>query len=159
MTVLWASTILLHGFISAAGLQLLAPCGEWIKRSAAVAASLVGLCLACLMWYHYVPSPGFHFVEQYQWISTLGASYHLGVDGISMMLILLTFVIVFIARCRKTSLFCNNCSSAAASPASRPSRSQRSREALLPSLVPVSNASSWSAPVPRFTLRKPHISL
>ena len=97
MTVLWASTILLHGFISAAGLQLLAPCGEWIKRSAAVAASLVGLCLACLMWYHYVPSPGFHFVEQYQWISTLGASYHLGVDGISMMLILLTFVIVFIA--------------------------------------------------------------
>ncbi len=35
---------------------------------------------------------GFQFVEQAPWIPTLGAQYHIGIDGISLLLILLTTV-------------------------------------------------------------------
>src|SRR5882724_7729417 len=33
---------------------------------------------------------GFQFVEQRPWMPSLGISYHLGVDGISLLLVLLT---------------------------------------------------------------------
>jgi NADH-quinone oxidoreductase subunit M len=35
---------------------------------------------------------GFQFVEQATWIPTLGAQYHIGIDGISLLLIMLTTV-------------------------------------------------------------------
>jgi NADH-quinone oxidoreductase subunit M len=34
--------------------------------------------------------PGMQFVEQRAWIPGAGISYHLGVDGISLLLVLLT---------------------------------------------------------------------
>ncbi len=41
--------------------------------------------------------PGFQFVEYQPWISSLDASYHLGIDGISLLLILLTTFLTLIA--------------------------------------------------------------
>ena len=35
-------------------------------------------------------TPDYQFVEQHAWMPTLGISYHLGVDGISLLLVLLT---------------------------------------------------------------------
>jgi NADH-quinone oxidoreductase subunit M len=35
-------------------------------------------------------TPGFQFVEKYDWVPTLGITYQLGVDGLSMPLVLLT---------------------------------------------------------------------
>jgi NADH-quinone oxidoreductase subunit M len=40
---------------------------------------------------------GFQFVENNSWIASLGISYHLGVDGISMILILLTTLLSVLA--------------------------------------------------------------
>jgi NADH-quinone oxidoreductase subunit M len=34
--------------------------------------------------------PGYQFVEQYRWMPALGVSYHLGIDGLSLLLVLLT---------------------------------------------------------------------
>jgi NADH-quinone oxidoreductase subunit M len=42
-------------------------------------------------------APGFQFEEQINWIPSLGAHYHIGVDGISMLLIMLTTLMGFIA--------------------------------------------------------------
>ena len=39
----------------------------------------------------------FQFVEQARWIPTIGATYHLGIDGIGLMLVILTTAIGFIA--------------------------------------------------------------
>src|SRR2546421_9505986 len=39
----------------------------------------------------------FHFTENYSWISAVGARYHLGVDGISLWLVLLTTLLMPIA--------------------------------------------------------------
>src|SRR5258708_14372323 len=36
----------------------------------------------------------YQFVEQYEWIPTFGISYHLGIDGISLFLVLLTTVLI-----------------------------------------------------------------
>jgi len=37
---------------------------------------------------------GYQFVEQYPWIPQFGISYHLGVDGISLLLVLLTTILI-----------------------------------------------------------------
>ena len=41
--------------------------------------------------------PGFQFEERADWIPALGAHYHLGIDGISLLLVMLTTVMGFIA--------------------------------------------------------------
>jgi NADH-quinone oxidoreductase subunit M len=42
-------------------------------------------------------APGFQFEERFDWIPSLGAHYHLGIDGISLLLIMLTTLMGFIA--------------------------------------------------------------
>lgn len=43
------------------------------------------------LWFWYNPStPGFQFVERAPWIPSVGAEYFLGIDGFSMLLILLS---------------------------------------------------------------------
>src|SRR5450759_1429752 len=41
--------------------------------------------------------PGYQFEERAVWIPTLGANYHIGIDGISLLLIMLTTLMGFIA--------------------------------------------------------------
>jgi NADH-quinone oxidoreductase subunit M len=45
----------------------------------------------------YVSSNGMRFEFDHEWIRTIGARYHLGIDGISMLLIMLTTLLGFIA--------------------------------------------------------------
>ncbi len=40
---------------------------------------------------------GFQFEERFDWIPTLGAHYHIGIDGISLLLLMLTTLMGFIA--------------------------------------------------------------
>src|SRR5262245_505970 len=40
---------------------------------------------------------GFQFEERFDWIPTLGVHYHLGIDGISLLLVILTTLMGFIA--------------------------------------------------------------
>src|SRR3954468_10131618 len=58
-------------------------------RWLALAGSIVGL-LACLpLWFGFEPSAAVQFEEFRPWIPRFAVNYHLGVDGISMPLILL----------------------------------------------------------------------
>ena len=41
--------------------------------------------------------PGYQFEERAEWIPALGANYHIGIDGISLLLIMLTTLMGFIA--------------------------------------------------------------
>jgi NADH-quinone oxidoreductase subunit M len=43
------------------------------------------------------PDQQFKFIEQHAWIPSIGAEYHLGIDGISFLLIMLTTVLGFLA--------------------------------------------------------------
>jgi NADH-quinone oxidoreductase subunit M len=66
-------------------------------RSFAIATAGVVLALAVLMWYGFRDQTGtFAYEENRQWLPAAGSSYHLGVDGVSMTLLLLSaFLFVF----------------------------------------------------------------
>ena len=66
-------------------------------RSFTTAATALVLALGVLMWYGFRDQSGtYAFEETRQWLPAVGSSYHLGVDGISMPLLLLSaFLFVF----------------------------------------------------------------
>ncbi|MDQ3171064.1 MAG: NADH-quinone oxidoreductase subunit M [Acidobacteriota bacterium] len=67
---------------------------QWI----ALGASLATLALALMLWWWFDPSTAdFQFVERRQWMPTFGISYHVGLDGISLMLVVLTAFLTPIA--------------------------------------------------------------
>jgi NADH-quinone oxidoreductase subunit M len=56
-----------------------------------VAVSLIPLVLSIILWVTYDNAAGgMQFVEKVPWIPTLGVTYHIGVDGISVPMIFLT---------------------------------------------------------------------
>ena len=69
-----------------------------LVRGCAVASSaatfLASLCVVPLFQIH---APGFQLVERASWIPTIGAQYLVGVDGISLLLLLLTTFISFLS--------------------------------------------------------------
>lgn len=59
-------------------------------RWAALWTTIVTFVLSLLIWYYFDPAnPDFQFVEKLSWLGDT-ASYHMGVDGISMLFIILT---------------------------------------------------------------------
>ena len=65
-------------------------------RVAALAAGIFDLILSAWVYYQvYIhPSMGYQFVEKYDWLPVLGISYHVGVDGISAPMVLLTGIVM-----------------------------------------------------------------
>jgi NADH-quinone oxidoreductase subunit M len=61
-----------------------------LVRGFSLAVTLAVFALSLGLWTGFVPRAGFQFVERLSWIPALGAEYHLGVDGLSLLLVLLT---------------------------------------------------------------------
>jgi NADH-quinone oxidoreductase subunit M len=60
--------------------------------------TLIGFAVSVPLWFWYQPSGAdFQFIERAEWIRSIGAEYFLGVDGLSVLLILLTTMMGFIA--------------------------------------------------------------
>jgi NADH-quinone oxidoreductase subunit M len=69
-----------------------------LLRWAAFIFSLVPLALSVYLWLRYDPAQaGYQFVEQYAWYSAVASSYHVGVDGISVPMVLLTTLLTPLA--------------------------------------------------------------
>jgi NADH-quinone oxidoreductase subunit M len=67
-------------------------------KAAALVTSIFTLAVAIYLAARFdTSSGGFQYQEKVSWISSLGISYHLGVDGISMLLVLLTTVLTVVA--------------------------------------------------------------
>ncbi|MEW6056567.1 MAG: NADH-quinone oxidoreductase subunit M [Bdellovibrionota bacterium] len=74
------------------------PQQKHIVKSAALGISLLVFFISCFLYAWFDASqPGFQFVENRGWIEAFGISYSLGVDGISLVLILLTTFLTPIA--------------------------------------------------------------
>src|SRR6266849_6779666 len=57
--------------------------------------SLIPLAWSFCLFAAFEPHQvGYQFVEQYQWIPQFGISYHLGMDGISLFLVMLTTILI-----------------------------------------------------------------
>jgi NADH-quinone oxidoreductase subunit M len=67
---------------------------RWIANLVA----FIGFVVSVPLWFWYQPSgPQFQFIERVPWIPSVGAEYFLGVDGFSVLLILLTTLMGTIA--------------------------------------------------------------
>jgi NADH-quinone oxidoreductase subunit M len=67
------------------------PGQEHAVRQVALVVSLLVFAETLLLWWHFNPASGdFQFVERHDWIPAFGISYAVGVDGISLFLIVLT---------------------------------------------------------------------
>jgi NADH-quinone oxidoreductase subunit M len=72
-----------------------------IIRAIAVLATLISAVLAVKMFCQYTSAPvdvdGYRFVQQIPWVESLGISYHVGVDGLNVGLILMGAIVAFAA--------------------------------------------------------------
>ncbi len=69
-----------------------------VTRWTAFALSLIPLALSIYLWVQFEPGkPGFQFEEKYVWYAALNSSLHLGVDGISLTMVLLTTLLTPVA--------------------------------------------------------------
>ena len=56
----------------------------------ALATSVLTFLISIRLWFDFNPTGGIQFEVQAEWIPSLGATYHVGIDGISVLLVLLT---------------------------------------------------------------------
>jgi NADH-quinone oxidoreductase subunit M len=66
-----------------------------LARGLAFGFSIVSLALAIFMWTRFDAASGeLQFVETHDWIPSLAAQYHVGADGLGLLMVLLTAIIV-----------------------------------------------------------------
>src|SRR6266567_3965819 len=71
-----------------------------VMRAIALAATLVSALLAVKMFLQFHAGPaGYQFEQQVAWVAPLGISYHVGVDGINVGLVLMGAIVAFAAAC------------------------------------------------------------
>ncbi|HEY9153346.1 MAG TPA: NADH-quinone oxidoreductase subunit M [Anaerolineales bacterium] len=69
-----------------------------LLRWFAFVASLIPLALSVYLWIQFKPdATGYQFQEQYTWYAAIGSSLHLGVDGLSLTMVLLTTLLTPLA--------------------------------------------------------------
>ena len=81
-------------FLPAAGAVLLLLFSESASKAAkwfAFAVAVLDFAVSLPLWTRFdAATPGFQFTEKASWVPSIGISYALGIDGISLVLILLT---------------------------------------------------------------------
>jgi NADH-quinone oxidoreductase subunit M len=85
-------TILLAWPLLAAAALWLVPEGR--AKHVAFAAALIEFAVSVPLWWRFVPSGGMQFEINVPWIAGWGITYHVGLDGISLFLVLLTTFLV-----------------------------------------------------------------
>jgi len=75
---------------------------RFVIRSLALLATFLSLILAVVMFCKFdagKAADGFQFEQQHEWAAAMKSSFHVGVDGINLGLILMGAVVVFAAVC------------------------------------------------------------
>ena len=66
-----------------------------LARWLSLGFSFASLALALTVWFQFKPASGeLQFEEQHLWIPTLAVQYHVGVDGLGLLMVLLSAIIV-----------------------------------------------------------------
>jgi NADH-quinone oxidoreductase subunit M len=86
------TTLIVFPLLAAAGLFVLK--GDQACRMYTMAASLIELALGLPLFTQFEFSSEFQFVERITWVKEWGLEYHLAVDGISYLMVLLTLAVL-----------------------------------------------------------------
>ena len=90
----WLLSALIFVPLLGAAAVLLQSEDEAIWRSAFI-FSLIPLAISLYLFAVFDPGrAGYQFVERYSWIPQFGISYHVGIDGISLFLVILTTLLI-----------------------------------------------------------------
>jgi NADH-quinone oxidoreductase subunit M len=92
-------TLILFSPVFAALVVFILP-GNQVKliRWVAFIFSFIPLLFSLILWFAFDKTqPGFQFQEQAIWYTAIGSSYHVGVDGISLTMVLLTTLLTPLA--------------------------------------------------------------
>jgi NADH-quinone oxidoreductase subunit M len=66
-----------------------------IARNMALTFSLIALALTFVLWHRFNPASGeLQFQELHSWIPSIGVQYHLGIDGLGLLMLLLSAIVV-----------------------------------------------------------------
>ena len=89
----WLTTLVVLPLLGAVVTGYL-PSRGVIARQVGLGFALVTLVVAVVMATQYDVGGGYQFSEQHEWINVFGAYYALGVDGLGLLMLLLTVVLV-----------------------------------------------------------------
>lgn len=67
--------------------------GENAKKVALIAA-LIEFAYSICFFFRFDPAGGIQFTENFTWVTQLGINYHIGIDGITLLLVMLTTFLV-----------------------------------------------------------------
>jgi NADH-quinone oxidoreductase subunit M len=71
---------------------------DGVSRTLSLVVSLATFVLSLAVWWAFDPtSADYQFVERHTWLPDFGISYHVGIDGISLLLVVLTTFLTPIA--------------------------------------------------------------
>lgn len=91
----WLSVLWLVPLAGAVLIILLPPGRRRLAKWAGMVVSVLTLAVSIVVAAEFKPSAEpYQFVEKHSWIPAFGAGYTLGVDGIAVVLVLLTTVLI-----------------------------------------------------------------
>jgi NADH-quinone oxidoreductase subunit M len=93
VNVVLSVIVFLPAVVAAVLLLVPATAPRRLFTGAWVAVSAVDLALVAAVWLGLEPGGGIQFEERVAWMPTVGISYHVGVDGLSLPLVALTVVL------------------------------------------------------------------
>jgi len=91
------SILILLPALASLGMLLIPADRKPVIKIWALGASLLNLALGLGLWFGFQPEAGFQFAEKASWLPSLGINYHVGVDGLSLLIAMLTLVLTPVA--------------------------------------------------------------
>jgi NADH-quinone oxidoreductase subunit M len=81
--------------IGALGVLCLGAQNKNLARNIALTFSFIALALTLVLWHRFNPaSGGLQFEELHAWIPAIGVQYHVGIDGLGLLMLLLSAIVV-----------------------------------------------------------------
>src|SRR5271154_1835176 len=81
--------------IGALGILCLSAQNKNFARGMALIFSFIALALTLILWHRFNPASGeLQFEEVHAWIPAIGVQYHVGIDGLGLVMLLLTAIVV-----------------------------------------------------------------
>ena len=65
-----------------------------LARGLTLAVNILALGVVAALWVNSAPSGGMQFVERHLWIPTLGIEYHVGLDGLGLVMLMLAALVI-----------------------------------------------------------------
>lgn len=95
MTFPWISSLTALPLIGALVVLALGTRNKALVRWTALSFSLVALILTLVLWHNFnTGADGFQFQELHSWIPALNVEYRVGIDGLGLLMLLLTSIVI-----------------------------------------------------------------